>query len=513
MRSRNQRSWLIDHGAAGEVEQRLLERAQRVDVEVVGRLVEQQQVAAALQQLGEVHAVALAARERADLALLLRALEVEPRDVGARRDLALAQLDLVLPARDLLPDGLVGVERVAALIDVADLHGLAERQRPGVGRLLPGDHPEQRRLAGAVGADHADDAAARQREGQVVDQQVVAVALLDAARLDDDVAEARARAGCRSRPIRSSARVLVRAAARRRSGAPCPSPAARAATCGSTPARAASVRWRLRLGLLLQREPLLLLLEPRRVVALPGNAAAAIELENPAGDVVEEVAIVRDGDDGARVLLQEALEPRDRLGVEVVGRLVEQQQVRATAGAAGTAPRAGARRPRASSRRRRAAAGAARPSRARGASRGPRRWPRRSDPARAPARRAPCPSPRATGPRRASRSPRRSESSSALISRDALLDVAAARSWRRRAAAPAAGSRPTGRRPGKASPTKAGVLAGHDPQQRALPGAVQAEDADLRARQERQPDVLENAGVGRVDLPEPLHRVDKLWHL
>ena len=35
------------HGAAGEVEERVLERAQRVDVEVVGRLVEQQQVAAA----------------------------------------------------------------------------------------------------------------------------------------------------------------------------------------------------------------------------------------------------------------------------------------------------------------------------------------------------------------------------------------------------------------------------------------------------------------------------------
>src|SRR6185503_2417176 len=34
------------HRAAGEVEQRVLERAQRVDVEVVGRLVEEQQVAA-----------------------------------------------------------------------------------------------------------------------------------------------------------------------------------------------------------------------------------------------------------------------------------------------------------------------------------------------------------------------------------------------------------------------------------------------------------------------------------
>jgi hypothetical protein len=70
-----------DHGAAGEfLEQRVLERAQGVDVEVVGRLVEQQQVAAALEQLGEVHAVALAARQHADLLLLVGALEVELAD-------------------------------------------------------------------------------------------------------------------------------------------------------------------------------------------------------------------------------------------------------------------------------------------------------------------------------------------------------------------------------------------------------------------------------------------------
>ena len=61
-----------DHGTAGEVQQRLFERAQRIDVEIVGRLVEQQQVAAAPQQLGQMDAVALAARQRADLPLLRR---------------------------------------------------------------------------------------------------------------------------------------------------------------------------------------------------------------------------------------------------------------------------------------------------------------------------------------------------------------------------------------------------------------------------------------------------------
>src|SRR4029079_2375448 len=51
-----------------------------------------------------------------------------------------------------------------------------------------------------------------------------------------------------------------------------------------------------RLLLLLLGEALLLLLQPRGVVALPGDAAAAVELEDPAGDVVGEVAGGGDGD-------------------------------------------------------------------------------------------------------------------------------------------------------------------------------------------------------------------------
>ena len=83
-----------------------------------------------------------------------------------------------------------------------------------------------------------------------------------------------------------------------------------------------------RLLLLLVREPVLLLLEPGRVVALERDAAAAVELEDPAGDVVEEVAVVGHGDDRALVVREEALEPEHRLRVEVVRRLVEEEQVR-----------------------------------------------------------------------------------------------------------------------------------------------------------------------------------------
>ena len=54
---------------------------------------------------------------------------------------------------------------------------------------------------------------------------------------------------------------------------------------------------------------------------------AAVEFEYPLGGVVEEVAVVGDGDDGAGEAHEELLQPFHRLGVEVVGRLVEQQHV------------------------------------------------------------------------------------------------------------------------------------------------------------------------------------------
>ena len=90
-------------------------------------------------------------------------------------------------------DGLVRVERVAVLVDVAQLDRFADPHLAAVGLLLAHDHAKQRRLAGAVGADDADDATGRQTERQIVDQQLVAVALGDVLRLDDQLAQVLAR--------------------------------------------------------------------------------------------------------------------------------------------------------------------------------------------------------------------------------------------------------------------------------------------------------------------------------
>jgi hypothetical protein len=70
------------------------------------------------------------------------------------------------------------------------------------------------------------------------------------------------------------------------------------------------------------------LFQPAGIVALPGDAVAAVEFQNPLGGVVEEVAVVGDGDHGAGEAHQELFQPFHRFGVEVVGGLVQQQHVR-----------------------------------------------------------------------------------------------------------------------------------------------------------------------------------------
>ena len=81
-------------------------------------------------------------------------------------------------------------------------------------------------------------------------------------------------------------------------------------------------------GLHARLEPLLALAHVARVVAVILLDRAHEQLRHAGADVVHEVAVVRDDEDGAAIALQIALQPLGRLQVQVVGRLVEQQQVR-----------------------------------------------------------------------------------------------------------------------------------------------------------------------------------------
>src|SRR5690348_6721027 len=115
-----------DHGAAGKILERRFEGPERLDVEIVGRLVEEDEIGAGLQHLGEMHAVSLAAGELPHFFLLVAALEIEGADISAALYVALSELEHVKAARNLLPHRLVAIERLARLVDVADLYRISD---------------------------------------------------------------------------------------------------------------------------------------------------------------------------------------------------------------------------------------------------------------------------------------------------------------------------------------------------------------------------------------------------
>ena len=254
------------------------------------------------------------------------------------------------------------------------------------------------------------------------------------------------------------------------------------------------------LGALLLREAGLLLLEPARVVALVRDAARAVELEDPAGDVVEEVAIVGDRDDvplySARWRSSHATDSASRwfVGSSRSSRSGVASSSRHSATRRRSPPESFVTSASAGGRRSASIAYSTFVSRFHASAASIWAW-------------------------------RRGELVGGLVGvvggelveaveqrarpRDAVLDVAAhvLGLVEVRLLLEQADGR-VGREHRVAA--EVGVAAGHDVQHRRLAGAVVAEDADLRAGQERERDVLEHRLVGRERLGEAVHLEDVL---
>ena len=65
----------------------------------------------------------------------------------------------------------------------------------------------------------------------------------------------------------------------------------------------------------------------RRIGALVERQLAAIEMQDLVDRGVEQVAVMADDDHGARIIRQMVFQPQRAFEIEIVGRLVEQQQI------------------------------------------------------------------------------------------------------------------------------------------------------------------------------------------
>ena len=208
---------------AGARFQEAFEPDDRLDVEMVGRLVHQQDVGLAEQHARHRHAHLPAAGQRADVAV--DPLVVEPEAVehfaGLRLERVAAEvLVLLLHFAEAREDGvhLAGPIRIAhrviellelvmqiadaaaaenrlvehraarhlldVLAEIADRQLLRDRHVAFVGDLLAGDQPEQRGLSGSVRADQADFLSRIELERGVDEEELAAVLLADAGQRD-----------------------------------------------------------------------------------------------------------------------------------------------------------------------------------------------------------------------------------------------------------------------------------------------------------------------------------------
>ena len=188
------------------------------EVEIVGRLVEQQDVRLGEKHRGERHAHPPATGKFAERPRLRGFIEPEPFEDSSRPrrgvmrfDIDEARVDLgdaLRIARDFRfrhqrlaldvggeheVDKAFGAGR-SLLVDAADARALRDHDRAGLGRELATKNAEERGLTGAVAPDEPDMRARRQRGGRVVDQETLAEAIGEGA----DVQHGRAFRAARS---------------------------------------------------------------------------------------------------------------------------------------------------------------------------------------------------------------------------------------------------------------------------------------------------------------------------
>ena len=99
-----------DHRAPWELQKCILQRPECFDIQIIRRLVEQQEVAAHFQREREVQSVALATGEHLGGLLLVGPFEAECRDIRPGRQLDVAHLDPVQAIADDFPHILGRIE-------------------------------------------------------------------------------------------------------------------------------------------------------------------------------------------------------------------------------------------------------------------------------------------------------------------------------------------------------------------------------------------------------------------
>src|SRR5436190_5476576 len=144
------------HHTPAKSDERFLQQSQRAEIEIVGWFVENENVAAALENLGQQDPAPFASAELVDLRVDPLLGEEEPPEIPAQRNVFFAKPNVFAPLPHFLPDGLRVVEQKPVLIDVIDLGPRTDLHCTAGWFQLPQHDPEQGRFTEAVSANDSE---------------------------------------------------------------------------------------------------------------------------------------------------------------------------------------------------------------------------------------------------------------------------------------------------------------------------------------------------------------------
>src|ERR1035437_7106246 len=107
-----------DDNAAGKILQRVFQRPQGVNIQIIGWFIKQEHIGALLEHARQMNPVAFTTGERSYLLLLIGAGKIKSRNISAGIDLPRSNGNDILSIGNHFPDSLIRIKRVATLVNV-----------------------------------------------------------------------------------------------------------------------------------------------------------------------------------------------------------------------------------------------------------------------------------------------------------------------------------------------------------------------------------------------------------
>ncbi len=181
-----------DEGAAFKAGEGLFQDAEGGQVEVVGRFVEDDDVATFAEHFGELDAIAFATAEQTDGHAGGLLVEEEAFEPCAEADVPATDVDVFKVSGDFLEHGGVGVECFPGLVRIDELDAGAVVDGALLGFEFLHEQAQKCGLAESIAADDADAVAGAEHEGEVADEGAAVEFVGEAFGFEEGLAEPRA---------------------------------------------------------------------------------------------------------------------------------------------------------------------------------------------------------------------------------------------------------------------------------------------------------------------------------